>query len=331
MSEIETVGIPCDEDITLSYGQRTIEIGILRDYIKQTNTKLQWGFGLKHHRLTTKLSTIVKELSLSSWSLEEKPSVAHSYYGPRWLLVSRQNGHFMLFKYISATFIPVMPKRDNKGTPFNNIQCNYALVPMDAIIKDGSYVSGYSHDNILQSYSHVNNRGFNVGTFAIRASTIKKQIEITNRYDFRNPSIPMNMEDICDKDIGGIAIWGFDFRPTLTKAVSKQRTRWLIAFREANIAKFAERRIADAAIMGSYLEFICSIKPYMRNPDWRTRKIMPSSRLLTTEQRLAGPQSLYYWLRPDVCHKCMGERAYGDILEIVMRGSIKYPVVTKYM
>lgn len=127
----------------------------------------------------------------------------------------------MLFKYISATFIPGLPKRDNKGHYYNNIQCNYALVPMDAIIKDGSYVSGYSHDNILQSYSHVNNRGFNVGTFAIRASTIKKQIEITNRYDFRNPTIPMNMDDICDKDIGGIALWGFDSIPTFDKAVSK--------------------------------------------------------------------------------------------------------------
>ena len=331
MSEIETVGIPCDDGNTLSYGQRTFEVGKLRDSISDINTKLQWGFGLKYYRLTTKLNTIVKELSLSSWYLEEDPPIAYTYYGPRWLLVSRQNGHFMLFKYISATFIPGLPKTDNKGHYYNNIQCNYALVPMDAIIKDGSYVSGYSHDNILQSYSHVNNRGFNVGTFAIRASTIKKQIEITNRYDFHNPTIPMNMGDICDKDIGGIALWGFDSIPTFDKAVSKQRTQWLLAFRDANIAKFAERRIADAAIMGSYLEFICSIKPYMRHLDWRTRRIMPSSRLLTTEQRLAGPQSLYYWLRPDVCHKCMGERAYGDILEIVMRGSIEHHVMEKYM
>lgn len=331
MSEIETIGIPCDEGNTLTYGQRTFEIGKIRGQISDINTKLHWGFGLKYYRLNAKLSTIVKELSLPSWNLEEDAPIAYTYYGPRWLLVSRRNGHFMLFTYISATFIPGLPKKDNTGTPYNNIQCNYALVPMDAIIKDASYVKGYSHDNILQSYSHVNNRGFNVGTFAVRASTIKKQITSTKRYDFHNPTIPMNTEDICDTDTGGIAFWGFDSIPTLTKAISTQRTRWILIFRDASVTRFAETRIADAAINGSNIEFICSIKPFMKNPDWRTRKIMPSKELLTDEQRLAGPQSLYYWLRPDVCHKCMGERAYGDILEIVMRGSIKYDMVTKYM
>lgn len=301
MNSIETTGIPCDEDNTLVYGQRTTGVDKLRDIVTLNNTKLHWGFGLKHRRDFVKLDTIIKQLSLPFWKLDTKPKVAHSFYGPRWLLASSDETTFILFTYLNASFIPGISMYDENGNPFNNIQCNYAAIPLSAIIKDGSYVPGYSHDNILQAYAQSNNRGFQIRSFAIRASTIAKLIQLTNQQRENE-----------------INIWGFNTIPTYKKALSKEQKQWITAFREAKLTQLVGYRIASAAILGSPIEFIVNIKRFMRFSDWKTRKIMPSLGLLTQKQKDAGPQPLYYWLRPDVCHQCMGIKAYGNILEIVM-------------
>ena len=120
MNSIETTGIPCDESNTLAYGQRTTSVNKLRVIAMTKDTKLQWGFGLKHRLDFTKLNTIIHELSLPSWKLDEHPKVAHTYYGPRWLLISANND-FMLFTYLNASFIPGIFRYDQYDNPFNNI------------------------------------------------------------------------------------------------------------------------------------------------------------------------------------------------------------------
>lgn len=314
MSSIDTVSIPCDGEETLFQRQRTNEIDRLRMTVKTSNTILHWGFGLKYKRDIKQLDTITKELSIHEWSLDEN---GHRFYGPRWLLVSHLNDQFMLFKYINATFIPGLNSPDNQGYTCNNVQCNYALIPLSAIIENGSYVEGYDSKGILKTYTTHNNT---VATFSIRASTIQKQIKTTNEGHIKLPSSPFTSLDKYSPHTNGISMWGFHTIPTFDKAVSKQRARWITEFREAHLTKECERRIASAAILGSSMEFCCNIRRFMRYPDWRHRRIMPALGLLSETQKLAGPQPLYYWIRPDVCHKCMGEKAHGDIIEIIMRG-----------
>lgn len=307
--EVTTIGIPCDESYRLYKGQVTTCLGKMRTHIHLQQSLLQ-AYALKHKKDALKLDKPVKQLALKQYELK----YAREIYGPQWLLVAYMTQDYKiqyhLFTYISATYIQGMADEDKQGYTHNNIQCNYAMVPMSATIENGSTQKAFE-DDTLQAYGIRNSFRTRVATFAIRSSTVQKTIRFT-QWNNVNPS---NI-----RRCGELYIWGFDTLPTVEKAVRVERLHWLSLFKEARETKVSAYRVASAAILGSPIEFSRHISRFMRQPNWRTRRIMPALGLLTDEQREAGPQPLYYWLRPDVCHKCMGIKAYGDILEIVMRG-----------